>query len=83
MPSAEPDRPDTGDDSDSDAGTSANPETDPAGALDEMEERMLDDELRPAPRVDERTDDGTGSAFEVDMDPDDQGRHDAGAESSG
>lgn len=83
MNSAEPDRPDTDDDTDNDAGTSANPRTDPAGALDEIEEREVSDDLRPAPRVDERTDDGTGSAFDIDMDPGDQGRHDAGAESSG
>lgn len=69
----EPDRPD-GD---------AHPTTDPERALDQAEERTLDDDLRPSGRVDERTDDGTGSAFDIDLDPDDQGSADAGAEQSG
>lgn len=69
MSSAQPDRPD--------------PHTDPEGAVDEMEERTLDDDLRPSPRVDERTDDGTAPAFEVDLDPEDQGRADSGSEQTG
>lgn len=89
MSSPEPDAEDTTQDPGEDVPGAAGPTgsqlppTNPGGALDALEERALDDDKRPSARVDQRGDDGSGAAFDVDLDPEDQGRADTGEEQSG
>ena len=60
-----------------------NPQTDPEGAVDALEERTLGERQPPPGRPDHRDDDDAEPAFDVDLDPEDQGRADTGAEQSG